>query len=124
MASILIVDDQPSIRVLLKGILSRSGHALYFAENGVEALDALEQHAVDLLITDINMPQMDGLELLNRLQDRPNLSKLAMSAQRPQDIEPKLEALGVTDFFEKPLDIKRLRQRVETLLAQHRPSKT
>ena len=117
MATILIVDDQPSIRVLLKGILSRTGHELLFAENGLEALNVLEQ-PVDLLITDINMPQMDGLELLSHLGDRPELSKIAMSAQRPQDIEPKLEALGVTDLFEKPLDIKRLRARIEELLTR------
>ena len=105
------------MRVLLKGVLSRTGHNLLFAENGLEALSVLKQ-PVDLLITDINMPQMDGLELLSRLENRPDLPKIAMSAQRPQDIEPKLKALGVTDLFEKPLDIKRLRARVEELLAR------
>ncbi len=118
MASILIVDDQPSIRVLLRGILSRTGHDLYFAENGLEALGILEQQPIDLLITDINMPQMDGLELLGHLQDRPDLPKIVMSAQRPQNKALGLEALGVADFFEKPLDIKRLRERVEALLTQ------
>ncbi len=95
--------------------MGRTGHDLYFAENGVEALELLAQQHIDLLITDINMPQMDGLELLNRLQAYPDLNKFAMSAQR--DIEPRLEPLGVADFFEKPLDIKRLRGRVEELLA-------
>ena len=121
MATILIVDDQPSIRVLLKGILSRTGHDLRFAENGLEALEVLEQRSIDLLITDINMPQMDGLELLSRLQNRPDLPKIVMSAQRPQDIGAKLEAHDVADLFEKPLDIKRLRGRIEELLAQPRP---
>lgn len=107
------------MRTLLKGILGRTGHDLFFAENGVEALDVLEEQHIDLLITDINMPQMDGLELLGRLQNRDAypLPKIAMSAQRSRDVELKLEALGVENFFEKPLDIKRLRQRVETLLA-------
>lgn len=117
MASILIADDQPSIRVLLKGILGRTGHDLYFAENGLEALKLLEKQPIDLLITDINMPQMDGLALLSHLQEYPDLIKFAMSAQRSQDIESSLEPLGVADFFEKPLDIKRLRGRVEELLA-------
>ena len=112
------------MRTLLKGILGRTGHDLFFAENGVEALEVLEEQPIDLLITDINMQQMDGLELLERLQDREDrpLPKIAVSAQRSRDIELKLQALGVADFFEKPLDIRRLRQRVDTLLAQHGPS--
>ena len=105
------------MRVLLKGILGRTGHDLCFAENGLEALSVLEQHPVDLLLTDIDMPQMDGLELLSHLQDRPGLIKLVMSAQGSQELELRLESLGATDFFEKPLDIKRLRERVEALLA-------
>ena len=104
------------MRVLLKGILGRTGHDLHFAENGVEALSAVEQRPVDLLLTDIDMPRMDGLELLSRLQDHPDLIKLVMSAQGSQEVELRLEPLGVADFFEKPLDIKRLRGRVEELL--------
>ena len=102
------------MRVLLRGILSSTGHTLFVAENGLEALEVLEAQPIDLLLTDINMPKLDGLELLERLKDKPDLIKLAMSARGSQ--VGTLESLGVTDFFEKPLDIKRLRQRVTSLL--------
>lgn len=103
------------MRVLLRGVLARLGHTLYLAENGLDALDVLEAQAIDLLLTDINMPQMDGLELLRRVQDRPELIKLVMSAQG-ETPPSTLESLGATDFFEKPLDIQRLKQTVVALL--------
>ena len=125
MASILIVDDQRAMRILLKGVLGLTGHELHLAEDGLEALDILGAQSIDLLITDINMPKMDGLELLSRLQERANLIKLVMSAQDSPDatsrLEARLESLGVADFFEKPLDIKGLRRRVEELLSLPQP---
>ena len=102
------------MRVLLKGILSSTGHTLCVAENGLEALEILEAQPINLLLTDINMPKLDGLELLKQLADKLDLIKLVMSA-RDSEVGT-LRALGVKDFFEKPLDIKRLRRTVASLL--------
>lgn len=66
MASIVIAEDQAHIRHILMMWLGRHGHEVIEAGNGLEALAALRTHAVDLLITDVNMPEMDGIELAKR----------------------------------------------------------
>ncbi|NSW46236.1 MAG: sigma-54-dependent Fis family transcriptional regulator [Bacteroidales bacterium] len=109
MASILIVDDERSIRNSLKDILEHESYSVETAENGFLALDVLKQKNIDLVLCDIKMPQMDGIELLeNILQHYPNISVVMISGHG--DIETAVNCIkkGAYDFIQKPLDLNRI----------------
>lgn len=76
MKTILVVDDSPTIQRTLSFMLRRMGHIALTAPNGLEALHQLEANKVDIIITDINMPQMDGLTLMNTIRERTNLQHI------------------------------------------------
>ncbi|MFW5837891.1 MAG: response regulator, partial [Desulfovibrionaceae bacterium] len=80
MADILIIEDDRMVGLLIKETLVAAGHGVRLADNGVAGLDLLEKHGADLVITDIVMPEMDGLEAINRLREKhPDLRVLAIS---------------------------------------------
>jgi len=109
MANILIVDDERSIRNSLKDILEHESYSVETAENGFMALDILKQKNIDLVLCDIKMPQMDGIELLeNILQHYPSISIVMISGHG--DIETAVNCIkkGAYDFIQKPLDLNRI----------------
>ena len=80
MARILVIDDEELIRETIRMKLEQSGHEVIEAGNGVEGLLALEQHAVDLVVTDIIMPEQEGIETIRRIRDRdPHVGIIAIS---------------------------------------------
>ena len=100
---ILIVDDENSASDYLRLLLEEDGHAVRTTANGVEALIALETNPFDLVISDIRMPQMDGLELLSHMQQRwPALPAIMLTANN--DISDVVEAvqLGAINYLVKP----------------------
>jgi two-component system, chemotaxis family, chemotaxis protein CheY len=110
MATILVVDDDSVIRELLAAVLEEeSEHHVIVAGNGQEALDQLGTHEVDAMVCDVNMPIMDGLELLRSIRANPDtedLPVLMLSAAVPADaLEPEL---GVDLMLEKPFEISAL----------------
>jgi CheY-like chemotaxis protein len=114
-ATILIVDDYPTMRFLLRSILNSEGHLTLEAPHGQAALEQLAARPdVALLVTDLEMPVMDGLELLRALRLRPTLPKLVVSGCAPV---PPLADLGVSEFFSKPLDLARFKRTVRLLLS-------
>jgi CheY-like chemotaxis protein len=120
-APILIVDDHPTMRLLLQNILSREGYAVRMAEHGAVALELLEAYPdIKLLITDLDMPVMSGLELLKHLRTCPELSRRAIAklvvSAHPLTEEALLR-YGVDALFAKPLDVARLKRTVRDLLA-------
>ena len=72
MANLLVVDDEPGFRTLLREILEEAGHAVTEARDGAEALAFVEKGSFDLVLTDRLMPRVDGIELLRRLKSRPS----------------------------------------------------
>ena len=76
--SILIVDDETSIQTLLKEHFSKEGHTIYLAGNGQEALELLEEHKIDIIISDIIMPKMDGVELVKRVRIEHPITRIIM----------------------------------------------
>ncbi len=106
MSKILIVDDEPSIREGLKAALSGHKLDILTASDGLEALSLLEQQSIDLLISDIKMPKMDGLKLQNEaLKMYPSLPIILLTAYG--SIETAVEAMrkGAYDFLTKPINI-------------------
>ena len=103
MAILLVVDDEPDVRFLVQIIASQQGHEVIEAADGVEALEILESRPVDAVVTDFNMPRMNGVVLRDRIRARwPELPVLLWSASRP----PVHEGEPVPDALEKdPLEL-------------------
>ena len=112
---ILIVDDSPVERLLLRRNLELDGYEVLEAINGAEALQLLEQHFdVHLVITDLSMPVMDGFELIREIHDNPSLTVFLVVLTDATDKDSLVRALslGANDFLSKPVFLPELRLRI------------
>ena len=101
MARILVVDDDNAVRLLLRSMLERRGHSVVEAENGAEGLQYYRTAPADLVITDIQMPVMDGLQMIKKLRaDFPTAKIIAISGEKGGLAAAQLLSQGT---FEKPL---------------------
>ncbi|MEN8149086.1 MAG: response regulator [Planctomycetota bacterium] len=116
-ARILIVDDEPVVRNLIRDTLKGRGYELGFAGNGVEALEELEARSYDLLLTDVVMPEMEGFELLKRAKKRdPALRVVILTGfSREHDISEFL-LYGADEYLTKPFQVQQLLATVESVL--------
>jgi DNA-binding NtrC family response regulator len=106
---ILVVDDEKSIGNTMKDILSYEGHEVLLAEKGKEALRMVAETPFDLLFCDIKMPEMDGVEVLEQLQQNyPELPVIMISGHGTIDVAVDCIRKGAYDFIEKPLDLNRI----------------
>jgi DNA-binding NtrC family response regulator len=112
-ARLLIAEDEANLRLVLQKELQRLGYRVQAAPDGEAALRKLEESNVDVLLCDINMPQMDGMELLRRVHERPNPPEVIMLTGQGT-IETAVEAmkLGAYDYLTKPYSINELDVRV------------
>jgi len=119
MATILVVDDYPVIQRLLRYTLERDGHEVFVTSDGFQALKFLAENAVDLIITDVAMPDMDGLELLKRVRAEEAFQAIPiiMLTASGQD-KDRLEAreAGANDFLSKPASSRELLETVHRFL--------
>jgi two-component system response regulator AtoC len=107
---ILVVDDEPSIRTVLKAHLSRDGYDVAIASDGAEAVSALTASPFDLVISDLKMPGMSGLELLAWcIREQPGLPVVLITAHGTVDTAVEALKLGAQDFITKPFDLEELR---------------
>ena len=117
MAHILIVDDEESERVLQQMILERHGHEVYTAANGIEAFRHLMSKKIDLVITDLQMPDVHGLELISVIRDRtPRPAVIVVSGTGPGQLEVA-KAVGAQFTLNKPVHADSLMAVVEQALA-------
>ncbi len=124
MASILVVDDNTSSAKYMQLVLTGEGHEVRTAENGLEGLLALEARLADLVITDLQMPELDGMELLARVGQRwPDLPVIAVSVQ--EEVETVVAAVrqGALNYLLKPATPENILQAVDKALVQ-RPAAT
>ena len=118
-ASILVVDDQPINVQLLKRKLERAGLGVITANNGLEALEQVKEHRPDLILLDLMMPDMDGIEVCQRLQERSDTRSIPVIFVTARTTkESKLEglAVGAVDYITKPIDLDETVARVQTQL--------
>ncbi|MFY9925486.1 MAG: hybrid sensor histidine kinase/response regulator [Opitutaceae bacterium] len=116
---ILVVDDQPINVQLLKRKLERCGLAVSTANNGLEALEQVKLHKPDLILLDLMMPDMDGIEVCQRLQERSDTRSIPVIFVTARTTkESKLEglAVGAVDYITKPIDLDETVARVQTQL--------
>jgi two-component system nitrogen regulation response regulator NtrX len=109
MKSILIIDDEPSIRESLKGILQDEGFRTLFAQSGEDGLEIVRDENPDLVLLDIWMPGIDGLETLRRIRENhPEQIVIMMSGHGTIETAVKATKLGAYDFIEKPLSLEKV----------------
>jgi two-component system response regulator PilR (NtrC family) len=117
MAHILIVDDEQGMRQLLSLVFGRAGHQVRAAENGRRAVEMLRESAADLIISDVRMPDMGGIELLSAARElSPDVAVVMMTAFATVETAREAFKLGADDFIQKPFDVDELKLIVEKAL--------
>jgi two-component system cell cycle sensor histidine kinase/response regulator CckA len=107
--SILLVDDNPSMTMALADVLEAKGYTIHMASSGNEALEILRDHPIKILLTDVIMPEMNGLELYRATRkEYPNLITIFMTAYAADDLIQKGMAEGIKTVLTKPVDINLL----------------
>ncbi|UII58002.1 response regulator [Cytobacillus spongiae] len=114
---ILIVDDQFGIRILLNEVLQKEGYETHQAANGIQALDIVTNHSPDLVLLDMKIPGMDGIEILKRMKviDK-DIRVIIMTAYGELDMIQEAKDLGALTHFAKPFDIDDIRSAVKKYL--------
>lgn len=120
MAQLLVVDDDPHMRELVKAILKDDGYGWAEAEDGREALRILDNCKVDLAIIDVMMPNMDGWALCRELREHYELPVLMLTAKGETVDKVKGFKLGADDYLVKPFEPEELAARVKALLRRYR----
>jgi two-component system KDP operon response regulator KdpE len=116
---VLVVDDEPQIRTLLKATLNRAGYVVVEAANGREALNAKSIDKPDLVLLDLGLPDRDGLELVTLLRGEPRAALIVISARDQTEQKVAALDLGADDYVTKPFDTEELLARVRASL-RHR----
>ncbi len=118
---IMIVDDCPTTRRLLGLYLRGKGYELVFAENGLDALEKLAREDISLILSDLNMPYMDGIELLKSIRSNPNLSHIPflMVTTEADESEKKMAIdSGANGYLIKPVTVDILLQSIRKILKE------
>lgn len=119
MASILVVDDDIDVADTIHRSLINKGHSVKVVYNGVEALEAIKQNSPDLIVLDVIMPFMDGIEVCRRLRQDPQTTHIPIIFLTAMDrLDDKLEGFdaGADDYVTKPFDIQELEVRTRAVL--------
>ncbi|NMD70038.1 response regulator [Bacillus sp. DNRA2] len=110
---VLIVDDQFGIRILLNEVLQKEGYQTFQAANGVQALEIVNKNMPDLVLLDMKIPGMDGIEILKRMKVvEPDIRVIIMTAYGELDMIQEAKDLGALTHFAKPFDIDDIRAAV------------
>ncbi|HBH29425.1 MAG: sigma-54-dependent Fis family transcriptional regulator [Desulfofustis sp. PB-SRB1] len=119
MDSILVVDDERSMRDFLKILLTREGYKVHTAPNGTDALKTIADQAIDLVITDIRMPTMGGLELLDRIKQRnTSLPVIMITAFASPDDAVQAMKNGAYDYISKPFNVDEIKTVIKNATSQ------
>ncbi|MAG14131.1 MAG: Fis family transcriptional regulator [Spirochaetales bacterium] len=109
MSNILIIDDEPGIRTVLSGILEDEDYSVFTAGDGYEGLSVLKNSPIDLIILDVLLPNMGGIDVLREVRgDYPEIEVIVISGHANIDIAVKAVKLGAFDFVEKPLSMEKI----------------
>jgi len=117
---LLIAEDDPASRELLREILEAQGYQVVEAEDGQTALRRIEEENPDLVLLDIQMPKLDGLAVVRRLRQHPRLNSLpvvAVTSYAMRGDREKALAAGFDTYLTKPIDVAAMRKTIEQLLS-------
>lgn len=117
---ILIVDDQFGIRMLLQELFQREGYQTFQAADGKKALEIVTTHDPDIVLLDMKIPGMDGLEILKHIKaNDPDCKVLVMTAYGELGMIQEAMDVGAIAYVAKPFDIMELRDQINRLLTEH-----
>lgn len=119
-SSVLIVDDDPKIRELLRLYLTRDGYRVHEAEDGSSALEIAAEQECDLVLLDVMLPGIDGLEVCRRLRDETDTPIILLTARSGDSDKVVGLDLGADDYIVKPFSPRELMARVRAQLRRHR----
>ncbi len=119
LVTILIIEDEPAIRRLLRTTLNAQGYQVGEAATGAEGLAAIASQAPDLVMLDLGLPDIDGLEIIRRLRSDSSVPLIVLTARSDERTKVKALDLGADDFVTKPFGAEELVARVRTAL-RHR----
>jgi DNA-binding response OmpR family regulator len=118
---ILVVDDEPEVRQMMEHFLTERGYEVRIAENGRLGLAALDSFTPDVVLLDMHMPEMDGLETLQRLASRaPSLPVIMVTVNDDVETTSRLLQLGAADYVPKPFNLEYLEQAINIQLSATR----
>jgi len=113
-----VADDQESMRVIIAGMLKENGHEIVTAEDGRQALELFTQDHFDLVVADVNMPKLDGLEFLKAArQIKPNAKIVFVTGMLEDTVKIGSESLGLNGLILKPFEKKDALATLEKVLA-------
>jgi two-component system chemotaxis response regulator CheY len=121
MANILVIDEDAAVRGLFQTVLQSSGHAVFLAANAAEGWDVLRGSAIEMVITDLNMPQGTGLEVISVLRhDFPTMKVLVVSGEASEcDPLQDSSCLDAVEVLPKPVGVSHLLGTVNRVLGYH-----
>lgn len=117
--TVLLVEDEDSLRHVLRDLLEREGYSVIEAQDGVQALDEIDRSAPDALVLDLHLPRLDGYQVLKHIRARPGtaaLPVLVLTARGDEESEVKVFEGGANDFITKPFRPRALSARLKALL--------
>jgi two-component system chemotaxis response regulator CheY len=117
--TVLVVDDSVTMRQMVAFVLKQAGYAVLEAADGMEGLDRLGSHRLDLIITDLNMPRMDGISFIRHVRGRPasrHTPVLMLTTESQVARKQEGRSAGATGWIVKPFDPQKLLQVVEKVL--------
>lgn len=116
---VLVVDDDKTTRKMISLILNSKGYEVVTAENGIEALQKLGIEDINLILTDMNMPYMDGIELVKQIrssQERSNIPIVMITTEADEEEKIKAFEAGVDDYLVKPTTSEEISQSIKKIL--------
>ena len=121
MKKILIVDDSPTIRKFIGYVLRRKDYITEEAEDGLDALEKLSNYEIDLVIVDLNMPNMDGISFVKSLRNgyyNLHLPVIMLTTTSDRELQEEAYGAGINVFLTKPVQTEVLLDNIESLLAE------
>ncbi len=122
-ATVLLVEDEDQLRRVMRDLLERDGYRIAEARDGVQALDAVDRHAPDIILLDLNLPGLDGYSVLTQLRSRAatrGIPVIVLTAKGDEDNEVRVFELGADDFLTKPFRARALSARLDAVLSRRR----
>jgi type II secretory ATPase GspE/PulE/Tfp pilus assembly ATPase PilB-like protein/CheY-like chemotaxis protein len=122
-AKVLLVDDEDSLRKVMKELLERDGYTVSEARDGAQALNQIDRVGPDIIVLDLNLPGLDGYGVLSHLRSRPATAAIpviVLTAKGDEDNEVRVFELGADDFLTKPFRARALSARLEAVLGRRR----
>lgn len=112
MAKILIIDDEDLVRKSVEKLLKREGHEVFAVSNGAAGIDVVRSSDIDIVVTDIRMPSLNGIETLEEIrkvraqQGKSKIPEICITGYADEELNKKAEEMGVSDYMYKPFDLR------------------